>query len=109
MAAGPAGSDVAVPMTGDYDDTPENMDTLRATMLRMSDSIASLSAQMAELMEDPEVFMNRRRDTTDPGPAVRARSQDHEIRRDRIRMTEIEDTISRNYQKLEEFELTLSC
>ena len=108
MAAGSAGSDVAAPMPGDYDDAPESIDTLRATMLRMSDSIASLSKQMAELMECPEVFMNRRRNTTDPGPAVRARSQDQEIQRDRTRMMKMEEALSQNHQKVEDLESTLA-
>ena len=90
MASGSAGEPGApVPTSGG----PEQVPNMRLDVDNMMDSITTLHRQMAALMEDPETFMNRRRTTESPGPAVRARSQDHEMEIDRTRMREIEELI----------------
>ena len=111
MAAGPAGVDVAVPMPGDYDDVPESIETLRATMERMSDSINSLSKQVGFLVEEPKTFYTRQpgdldlptESTTEDekGPAVRVRMYDQTVQSDRNRMESL-------HQKMEYLESTLA-
>ena len=87
MASGSAGEPGApVPVPGG----PAQDPNVRVIVDNMMDVITTLRTQMAALMEDSDDFMNRRRTTNSPGPAVRARSQDHEIELDRTRMREIE-------------------
>ena len=81
---------------------------MRTMMPSMSDSITALQNQMATLMEDPETFMNRARGSTDPGPAVRERSYDHEIEKDRTRMMQIEEVLRLNASRLDEIESNLA-
>ena len=95
MAAGSAGGDVAVPMAGDYDAEPESIETLRATMGRMSDSINSLSKQVGFLSEERHIFYTRQPGDLDlpigttedeKGPAVRMRMYDRTVQADRTKM-----------------------
>ena len=95
MAAGPAGVDVEDPLPGDHDDAPQNIDALRATMERMSDSINSLSTQLGFLTEESHIFYTRQPGDLDlpmgttedeKGPAVRLRMYDRTVEADRITM-----------------------
>ena len=73
MASGSAGEPGApIPDPGGQAEDPN----VRVTVDNMMDIITTLRTQMAVFMEDPDDFMNRRRTTESPGPAVRARSQD---------------------------------
>ena len=99
MASGSAGEYGApVPIPGG----PAQVPDMRVTVDNMMDSITTLQTQMAILMEDPTIYMNRARSTTDAGPAVRARAYDHEIERDRGRMIEMEEAIRLNASRLDD-------
>ena len=99
MASGSTGAPGGpVPDPGGQAEYPN----VRVTVDNMMDIITTLRTQMAVLMEDPDDFMNRRRTTDSPGPAVRARSQDHEIEVDRTRMREIEDNVRDNAGRLDQ-------
>ena len=57
-------------------DDPPSYEEVTATMNRMVDSITTLQIQMANLIEDPDVYMRRSGPVAvdgDPGPAVRER------------------------------------
>ena len=96
MAAGTAGD----ALMGDADTIPN----LRAAMERMTDSIAALSNQMAELREDSGRFFRRNPDAlTTPieghdekAPAVRERIYARTLESDRAKMREMSEVINEN-------------